>query len=112
MLYDLIIGAPAGGTTHLIMPDAIQPKHGYFVGGHGPCLVLPSMEHLTRELADSFASHIRTDWVGWWTDSETGKIYLDAVQWYPFRVDAEREARYAGEIAFYDVANDSDVRLA
>ncbi|QMP84457.1 putative DNA endonuclease VII [Streptomyces phage Dagobah] len=109
-----IDNAPAGGTVAL---DGVLslPTHGYFVGGAGPLLVFQS-EDMLREswgIVESFVSSMTVHghrYIGWWTDPETEKVYLDCTTWHPDMYQADRHAMRRGEIAFYDVEGRTDIK--
>lgn len=97
---------PAGGTRALVGPEV--QTHGYFVGGAGPVLVFQS-EGKMREhqgMVESFISSVHAlgyGYIGWWTDPETGKFYLDVSTWHESVITADRLASERGEIAFFGV---------
>ena len=51
------------------------------------------------------------DLIGSWTDTETGKVYLDHVEHYWDERIALNLAAVRGEIAIWDVANSKEIRL-
>lgn len=82
------------------------PEHGYYVGGSVPSLINPTEE----QIAD-FIDATTTDYVGFWEDSETLALYVDAVDHTPSRAYAKRLTALRGEIAFYDVTENQEVRV-
>ncbi len=88
------------------------PSFGYWVGGAGPCLTIPAHLGLigSHSLLSSFVGHASSDWVGWWTDGDDGKFYLDCVTWIPDVDKANRLAAERGEIAFWDIQSDAEIR--
>lgn len=90
------------------------PTHGYFVGGAQPPLVFESVEAANTPGAMrailSFVTDATARYVGWWTDSETGKVYLDATTWFYSHPAAVRACRGRGEIAYWDIANQQEIR--
>lgn len=105
---------PAGGT--LALEEGLGlPRYGYFVGGAGPLLVFQS-EDMLREHWESVGSYVAAviagghQYVGWWTDPETGKVYVDCSTWHPDVFQADQQAMRRGEIAFYDVEGACDVK--
>jgi hypothetical protein len=49
--------------------------------------------------------------IGVWTDSETGRVYLDAVEHIESRSDALRIAAERGELAIWDLYAKAEIRL-
>lgn len=105
-----IIESPEGGTAHLAGWDL--PAHGYFVGGAGAVLVFPSPETMDRALIRMFCERAQSSWVGWWTDEETGKVYVDQTDWLTAQDLAARAARRRHEIAFWDIGREREIRVA
>lgn len=106
---DRIVSNPVGGTAHLV--GRSLPTDGYFVGGAGSALVFRTAGEVDRYLATQFMLRASAPYVGWWIDQETRKLYIDQVEWFPFLVDARREAAHLGEIAFWDIAAGREVRV-
>ncbi len=103
-----------GGTMSLRESMSV-PSYGYMVGGAGPVLVLRDSLGVdeSRFLVESYLSHVRIQghgFVGWWTDRETGKFYLDCSTWHESVTDADRASTERKEIAFYDLGNDREMR--
>lgn len=104
--------SPQGGT--LPLGDYPVPTHGYLVGGAGPALVFPSeqgmREHwdMVRAFVD-IAHAAGHQYVGWWTDPKTGKVYIDCSTWHWLAASADAQAVKRGEIAFYDIERGADV---
>jgi hypothetical protein len=91
------------GGTYAVDGSAV-PTDGYFVGGAVPSLINP-----TREQMIDFVETAGADYVGFWEDSETLALYVDAVDWTPSEAFARRLSILRGEIAFWDVAaNDGE----
>lgn len=85
-------------------------RTGYYVGGLYPSLVFDSVHDVDRgEVAWWVGTHFAR-YYGIWTDDETGKVYIDAVQWSVSREAAVRVGRYRGEIAVWDVKNGQEIR--
>lgn len=82
------------------------PLTGYFVGGATAPLVNPV------DLGDvqEFVKHSTTDYVGVWTDTDNGSVYVDDVTWVESFSDAINLAESRAEIAFYDVATGREIR--
>ena len=105
---------PAGGTLTL-SGELGTPNHGYFVGGAGPLLAFQSEEMLREnwKAVESYVSAMISSGhqhLGWWTDPETEKVYLDCSTWHPDMFQADQHAMRRGEIAFYDVEGDRDIK--
>lgn len=118
--YDVILGiveavsatlpdTPQGGTVRL--SPLPLPTCGYFVGGGGRELVYDSFVTLDGPEVAAYVAACPTDYVGWWMDSETGKIHIDWVDWTGSRSGAHWLGRQRGEIAIYDIANAKEIRL-
>ena len=92
------------------------PDNGYFVGGEGAPLVFESAEEANRPEAmrkiSAFVDRTRARFIGWWTDSETGKVYVDGTTWFAVRSEAMRTSRERQEIAFWDIAGQSEIRTS
>lgn len=93
-----------GGTYSVDGHDV--PDHGYFVGGAVPSLINP-----TRAQMIDFVETAGADYVGFWEDSETLALYVDAVDWTPSESYARRLSELRSEIAFWDVKRAQEVRL-
>lgn len=99
---------PTGGT---ISTDGRPlPKTGYYVGGAGPLLVFPAADRITGLIADYFR-WTQSPYAGWWTDSETGKVYVDECTHLEHREAALALAASRGELAIWDVANAAEIRV-
>lgn len=90
------------------------PDTGYFVGGCGKPLVFPSAEDANlsgalRVIAE-FVKSTPARYAGWWTDSDTGKVYVDGTTWHANYNDAEAVTRERGEIAFWDIGRAREIR--
>lgn len=119
--YDVIFGivtavghtipeAPTGGTVRL--SGGSLPSSGYWVGGAGgQTLVYDSFVVMSGPEVVAFVAACPTDYVGWWVDSETGKIHVDHVEWFPEESDAMIFAASWSEIAIYDISNAKEIRL-
>lgn len=115
-IAEQIIASPEGGTVSLT-GDPV-PGSGYFVGGMVSPLILDERGTLAdeREAIGAFVQHllgrVGADYLGWWTDEETGKLWVDATSWHETEFEAGRVGRQRREIAIYDVANQHELRLA
>lgn len=96
-IFDKIANGETGGTFSL--DGRAVPNDGFFVGGAVPSLINP-----TREQVQDFVEIAGADYVGFWEDSETLALYIDAVDWTPSRAYAERLCQQRGELAYWDAA--------
>lgn len=92
------------------------PAHGYFVGGQGEPLVFESAEEAnlpgSLNRIARFVEDTEARFIGWWTDKETGKVWVDGTTWHIHRTTAFHAALQRGEIAFWDIKRDRELRLA
>lgn len=102
--------APQGGTV-AANAQTILPEHGYYVGGTSAELVIESLDTLDRGDVEAFVAGNLSDFVGWWADSQTGRIHIDDVEWVAALPLAERVGRARGEIALWDIAEGREIRL-
>lgn len=93
-----------GGTFSVDGRDV--PNDGFFVGGAVPSLINP-----TRDQMIDFVETAGADYVGFWEDSETLALYVDAVDWTPSEAYARRLSILRSEIAFWDAARGQEVRV-
>lgn len=101
---DQIIDNPEGGTVSLL-GDPL-PQDGYFVGGRVSALIIEGDPRGYREEIDFFIEYLHTlgaEYLGWWLDEDTGKLWVDCSDWFADYATAERVCRARGEIAFYDI---------
>ncbi|HKZ21138.1 MAG TPA: hypothetical protein VJQ57_13640 [Acidimicrobiia bacterium] len=107
-----ILANREGGTLKL---DGLPlPEVGYFVGGLIPALVVPHDESAESEIEDFLldaGTAPGVDFLGWWTDSEDGRLWVDGSDWHLLRTDALRVAAERGEIAIYDIAGQAEIRV-
>ena len=83
---------------------------GYYVGGLYPSLVFDSVHTMDRgEVAWWIGNH-PANLYGVWEDDETGKVYVDAVQWDVSRRAAVQVGRDRGELAVWDIKNSREIR--
>jgi hypothetical protein len=82
------------------------PTDGYFVGG-----VVPSLINPTRDKIAEFVEFAPADYVGYWEDSTDYALYVDAVTWVRTEREAERLATLRGEIAYWDIRAEDEVRV-
>jgi hypothetical protein len=114
-LADALTVADGGFTVSL--PDGHRPTDGYVLS------IYPDREvkfHGTPRAADLVAyanDHAdilrqRGAYFGGWHDPATHAVYLDVCVWVPDRATAERLARAAGQLAYFDVTAARSVALA
>lgn len=103
-IYAAINNGETGG-TYSVDGKAV-PTAGYIVGG-----VVPSLINPTPAQIKDFVETAPTDYVGFWEDSATLALYVDAVDIVRTPEAAERLSKLRGEIAYFDVANGSEVRV-
>lgn len=115
-IVEQIFASPEGGTASL--NGEKLPAYGCFVGGLVSPLILGNGPEFTPDAkwdAEVFVAHLRlnTDagYVGWWTDEETGKLWVDGADWYSSVAKARVIGRQRHEIAIYDIANERELRL-
>jgi hypothetical protein len=115
--FEQIMASPAGGTLSLT-GDPL-PTGGYYVGG----VILPLIldpEDSPQEQADQvkhFAEYLLAQsafarFLGWWTDVETGRVWVDGVSHHATEYRASRFGRIRREIAIFDIARGCELRLA
>lgn len=105
-----IVDNPEGGTLDL--RGYPLPDNGYFVGGACPPLVFPSAESVDPVTLAGFIIGLCSTYVGWWTDEETGKVYVDGTDWIGTELVAEAVARDRSEIAFWDIGAAREIRVS
>lgn len=101
--------APQGGTVSLTALGV--PTVGFLVGGAYPPVVAESYADLSASDVADLVANAHTLFAGWWVDSETGKVYVDAVQWYQSEYTARAIGKIRGEIAIWDLAKGEEIRL-
>lgn len=86
------------------------PTTGYYVGGSVPSLVIRDKSDLRMEDVRTFVAAHSFIYYGVWTDTDTGAVYVDAVD----HVLSEREAVKLGvsraELAVWDIENVREIR--
>lgn len=111
-----ILDNPSGGTIHLGGDNL--PVTGYFVGGIvSPLIIEPDESPADqREALDTFIKYLINGagpaYLGWWTDEETGKVWVDGTTWHETEFEAGRIGRKRREIAIFDIERDRELRLA
>jgi hypothetical protein len=87
------------------------PKTGYYVGGVRPSLIVSSPTDLDRGEVAWFVGGTDARYFGVWTDSETGMIYVDAVEHLDDAAAAISLALSRDEIAVWDIENGTELRV-
>lgn len=115
-IIEQIISDPSGGTASLRGLEL--PSTGYFVGGLVSPLIVEDGSSVTSLRADleTFVSYLTdstdAEYVGWWTDEETGRLWVDATSHHYSEYYAARYGRERREIAIFDIARERELRLA
>lgn len=108
-----ILASRSGGTVHL--DGGELPTFGYFVGGIVSALVVGDDTLRPVEEIDNFVQYVEqqldTPYLGWWTDEETGKLYVDATSWVADVDKAVRLGEERGEIAIFDIECKTSIYL-
>ena len=101
----------SGATINMHGHEA--PGRGYYVGGLIESLVFAPGEITFPGVREFLSALDRVGllYVGFWVDSETGKIYFDGVDWFTSEDNALKAARDRDEIAIWDVANEREIRV-
>lgn len=114
-----IITSPEGGTASLNERITALPDTGYYVGGLVSPLVIDDVDSITQDdrwNLEVFVAYlietVGADYIGWWTDSETGKLWIDGTTWHLGEFIAARVGRERGELAIYDIRGERELRLA
>lgn len=115
-IIEQIFKSPEGGTARRNGSERPLPQDGFWVGGIVSPLVIDDLSNPGAfEEIDFFLDYLITqalaEFVGWWTDTETGKVYVDAVSWQGTEFLARRLGRARSEIAVFDIAKQEEVRL-
>lgn len=113
LVADILAGLVADGGVTLRTDGGDVPTSGFIVGGVGT-VSMPrdevtswTIEHWVRTRLAEGAQYI-----GAWVDSETDQVYLDESIHVAEYADARVLGQLAGEIAIWDLASQSEVRLA
>jgi hypothetical protein len=115
-ITELITSSPSGGTVSLAGDEL--PGTGYFVGGLvSPLIIEPGdSPAYQRDALETFASYlvetVGAEYLGWWTDEDTDKLWVDGTTWHETEFEAGRAGRRRREIAVYDIARQRELRLA
>ena len=110
-IADKILVSPEGGTVRVSGTGNPPPDTGYFVGNGRRGLVCP-VGMVSRAIVLGAVVHLHTDarFIGWWTDGD--RFYIEPSDWMPSEIEALALARERGELAFFDVERQADIRLA
>ena len=85
-------------------------EDGYYVGGRFAPLVFDSINEVDRgEIAWWVGQH-HSMYYGVWTDSETGKVYVDGVSYFVGKHYALAVGRGRNELAIWDIENGVEIR--
>lgn len=103
-IFTAIRNGETGGTFNVNGKSV--PDSGYFVGG-----VVPSLINPTPAQVLAFIETVGTDYVGFWEDSETLALYIDAVDHVYTAKSAARLCEIRHEIAYFDVSTSQEVRV-
>lgn len=100
-----------GGT---VLSDTLAPvTSGFVVGGRwGAIVIEPGAD--CRQARESAFEAVRASGapvVGWWLDTETGRVWVEAVDVVDTRPKALALAQARGELAIYDLSTEVEVRL-
>lgn len=93
-----------GGTFNV--DGKIVPTTGYFIGGAVPSLINPTPAQVLEFIETS-----PSDYVGYWEDSATNALYIDAVDHVHTEYGARRLAELRSEIAYWDARKGAEVRV-
>lgn len=113
--FEQIKASPSGGTLSLT-GDPL-PTEGYLVGGIVSPLILDPLDSPQEQTdqVESFVSYLAQTGlarlVGWWTDSETGKVWVDGVSHHATEYRAVSLGRGRREIAIFDIVQGRELRL-
>ena len=111
-IFQAIKDSPEGGTVGL--DGRPVPQYGFFVGGHGDPAVFSAGTEFTPDLERQISDWIRKSnapYVGWWTDSEGGKLYLDGSDYIESEFTAIQIGELRKEIAIWDIGREQELRL-
>lgn len=103
-IFTAIRNGETGGTYNV--NGRSVPTAGYIVGG-----VVPSLINPTPAQVLDFIETCPSDYVGFWEDSETLALYVDAVDVFHTPEAAHRASVLREEIAYFDMAKGQEVRV-
>lgn len=109
-IVDKILVSPEGGTVRVSAETDWLPESGYFVGNGTRGLVCPA-GMVSRSVVLGAVVHLHTDarFIGWWTDGD--RFYIEPSDWTANYNHAVQMASERGELAFFDVARQADIRM-
>lgn len=109
-IVDKILVSPEGGTVRVSSQDIPLPESGYFVGNGGQGLVCPT-GMVSRSVVLGAVVHLHSDarFIGWWTDGD--RFYIEPSDWTSNYNHAVQMASERGELAFFDIARQADIRM-
>lgn len=109
-MINTILANRDGGT--IALNGSELPTTGYFVGGITSALVYGPQDGPEDVIEFvRYLDNLGAEYVGWWTDQETGALWIDGSDHFAQQWFAEGIARDRGEIAIYDIANQAEIRL-
>lgn len=103
-IFTAIRNGETGGTYNV--NGRTVPAEGYIVGGVCPSLINPTPAQVL-----AFIETCPTDYVGFWEDSETLALYVDACDVVRTPEAARRLSELRAEIAYFDMAKGEEVRV-
>lgn len=105
-----ILASPEGGTVRVSGTGNPLPDTGYFVGNGAQGLVCPT-EMVSRAIILGAVVHLHTTarFIGWWTDGD--RFYIEPSDWTRNYNHAVQMATERGELAFFDIARQADIRV-
>lgn len=107
-----IIDNPDGGTVVAGAGiKATSEYGGYYVGGNGKPFIADSVESMHQGQLREWLDAQSADYIGWWTDSADGKLYVDGTDWFPTREAAAKASFDRHEIAFWGIAEEREFRF-
>lgn len=108
-----ILAAPGGGTVRMSGSDIPLPDHGYYVGNGLQGMVCPvgmvSRPVVLSALIWLSALPEEPRFVGWWTDGD--RFYIEPSDWTANYNHAVQMASERGELAFFDIKRQADIRM-
>lgn len=105
-----ILASPAGGTVRMSGSDIPLPDHGYYVGNGRKGMVCP-VGMMSHTVVLGALIHLRaySRFVGWWTDGD--RFYIEPSDWTSNYNHAAHLAEERGELAFFDIKRQADIRV-
>lgn len=89
-----------------------QPLSGFCVGVKGYELVLSGLEAVGTRTLEVYAAGLPAGvGFGGWLDSETGLVYLDAVEVFADEAEAVQAGKERGELAIFNLSTLEEIRL-